>query len=262
MNCSIIIPVHNGWPFLRKCIDSIVDKTISEHQIVVVDDGSDDETAGHIRHLHELGKINKLIRNQTAQGFTNAVNRGLMCSGGYDYVCLLNSDTVVVTPYWIIDTMACGARSEKIGILGVLSNQATYQSVGKPVVPDEDVHKYGKFIVGSLAQCHPEISLVNGFAYFIKKSVLDKVGFLDEKTFPHYGSEDDYTLQAAAAGFKSVLADSVYVYHHNSQSYGKDKKHAMCVQYWNVLHDKWGKTLDDAVTQTVEATAYLREIKP
>jgi hypothetical protein len=116
--------------------------------------------------------------------------------------------------------------------------------------------------VGSLAQCHPEISLINGFAYFIKKSVLDKVGFLDEKTFPHYGSEDDYALQAYAAGFKGVLVDDAYVYHRGTESYAKDKKQEMCIQSWNVLHERWGKRLDDAVAQTVEATAYLREIKP
>ena len=185
-----------------------------------------------------------------------------MLSGGYDYVCLLNSDTVVVTPHWIIDTMVCGESNPKIGILGVLSNRATYQSVGRETVPDADIELYGKFVTAQLSQRHPEIALVNGFAYFIKKSVLDKIGFLDEKTFPHYGSEDDYSLQAYAAGFKGVLVDDVYVYHRGTESYAKDKKQEMCIQSWNVLHERWGKRLDDAVAQTVEATAYLREIKP
>ena len=258
MNCSIIIPVHNQLDMFKKCLASVLEKTISDHQIVVVNDGSDEETT---EYLKSMNTIDILIHNKKPQGFTGAVNRGILASSKFDYVCLLNSDAVVVTPYWIIDTMACGAKSEKIGILGVLSNCATYQSVGKDVVPEKDIAQYGKFVVGSLCQRHPELTLVNGFCYFIKRAVLDKVGFLDETTFPHYGSEDDYSLRADAAGFKGVLCDDVFVYHYSSQSYGQGPKHEMCVKYWNVLHDKWGKRLDDAVEQATAATQYLRQIK-
>lgn len=229
----------------------------------MVNDGSDRETTDFCQWLFNSKKINVLIHNQASSGFSQACNMGIAVSLDCGYVCLLNSDTVVVTPHWLTEVTTYGNCNDDIGVLGVLSNAATYQSVGMPSVPLHKVRQYGRNLIAPLAGRKPvEVDLVNGFAYFIKRAALNKVGLLDVNTFPHYGSEDDYSLRVKSVGLKLVIVNSVYIYHHGSQSYGMDEKNKMCLKYWNILKSKWGNTLELACQNTTQATAYLREIKP
>ena len=86
---------------------------------------------------------------------------------------------------------------------------------------------------------------VHGFCYFISKNLIDKIGLMDQEKFPHYGSEDDYSLKSIKAGFRNVIACNVLVKHKNNVSY-KEKVRADHVK--TALPDlisKWGKRYVD-----------------
>lgn len=85
---SIIIPCYNDWLYIDQAVNSAVNQTFLNKEIIVVDDGSDTKTKEVLKKL-EL-KITKLI-TQENQGQSRARNVGIKAAKG-DYILLLDSD--------------------------------------------------------------------------------------------------------------------------------------------------------------------------
>lgn len=249
INTDIVICVHNALEDVKLCISSVLVNTLYS-TIIIVDDGSESETQ---QYLHEVASDQSrvcLLRNETAIGYTKSANLGLKHSTG-SYVILLNSDTIVPAR-WLERLLMCANSSSEIGIVGPLSNAASWQSV------PELFNAQGEFMVNKLPtgytvdqvdaiveQSHdpvyPDICSVNGFCFLIKRSVMNAIGFLDEKEFPiGYGEEDDYCLRARKANIKLAIADDVYVYHAKSKTFGHDRRKLLSKKgYWS-LYRKHG----------------------
>lgn len=84
---SVIIPTYNrGW-IIKETIDSVLAQTFDSYELIVVDDGSDDNTS---EILDNYGNKIRIIR-QTNQGVSSARNRGIISSSG-KLIALLDSD--------------------------------------------------------------------------------------------------------------------------------------------------------------------------
>jgi GT2 family glycosyltransferase len=96
MLLSIIIPVYNSLKYTRKCLKSLLNVLyvdgISEYEIFVIDNASDDETAQYLKSLNIRGI--KSIFNKENLGYAKANNIGVNEAKG-KYVIFLNNDTVV-----------------------------------------------------------------------------------------------------------------------------------------------------------------------
>lgn len=84
---SVVIPVHNGARFLAEAIRSALDQTYPPHEVIVVDDGSDDASAA-IAASHKATVI-----RQPNRGVSAARNAGLAKASG-EYVALLDADDI------------------------------------------------------------------------------------------------------------------------------------------------------------------------
>lgn len=227
---TVVVCVHNAAFYAETAIDSVLHHTPKPYDLILVDDGSDNETkvlleAYAAEHAHI-----QLIRNEAAGGYTKAANLGLRASTS-DYTVLLNSDTIV-SPHWAEHIITCGESSTDIGIIGTLSNAATYQSV--PDVFDETGHwkqnelpgavtvaAYAAMVAEASLLAYPRLPVANGFCFTVKRKVVNAIGYLDEENFPRgYGEENDYCLRAADAGLEIAIADNAYVYHAVSKSFG------------------------------------------
>lgn len=91
---SIIIPVYNVKDYLDACVQSILDQTYSNYEIILVDDGSTDES-GHICDLWSQRDSRIVTIHKENGGASSARNRGLDAVSG-DYVLFLDSDD-----YWL-----------------------------------------------------------------------------------------------------------------------------------------------------------------
>lgn len=89
---GIVVPLYNKAPYVRKALESIVSQTYSDWELVVVDDGSKDESYSVAKqYLDEIGKSNCRIIQQQNAGVSTARNDGvamLDCK----YVCFLDAD--------------------------------------------------------------------------------------------------------------------------------------------------------------------------
>ena len=93
---SVLIPNWNGRCHLKECLDSVAKQTFQDFEIIMVDNGSSDESA---QYAHEICPTAKILELQKNIGFAAGVNRGIEVAQG-EYIVLLNNDTVV-DPYWL-----------------------------------------------------------------------------------------------------------------------------------------------------------------
>jgi len=90
IRASVIIPNWNGAEYLPGCLDSLWDQAAPDTEIIVVDNGSTDESMEILAKYPGI----KVIRNAENRGFAAAVNQGIQAMEGC-YAVLLNNDTVV-----------------------------------------------------------------------------------------------------------------------------------------------------------------------
>lgn len=95
MKVSIIVPVYNSAKYLRKCLDSLVNQTYSNIEIILVNDGSSDNSLDIIKE-YQKKYSNILVFSITNHGQGYARNLGLRKASG-DYIMFVDSDDYVST---------------------------------------------------------------------------------------------------------------------------------------------------------------------
>ncbi|WP_414526889.1 glycosyltransferase [Nodularia chucula] len=251
LNVDVIICVHNALEDVKKCLESVVRYSSMPYTIIIVNDGSQEETTQYLADFAHSQNVT-LIRNETAKGYTFAANQGLQKSKG-DYAILLNSDTIV-TPNWLDRIVACGESDPKIGIVGPLSNTASWQSIpeitengdwAENKLPSGMTVSYmGKLVADYSWRLYPRISFLNGFCLAIKRQTIASIGYFDEDTFgAGYGEENDYCLRAQKAGLQLAIADDTYIYHSQSRSYSHEKRKQLCDRADKALISKHGQQI-------------------
>ena len=254
---DVIVCVHNALEDVRRCLGSIIrHRSARLNKLILVNDGSDKETTSYLRQFVAEAQVEAaLLECSQRSGYTKAANRGLVANEA-EYAILLNSDTVV-TPGWIERLVACGKSDPSIGIIGPISNAATWQSVPERYSPHGD-WAVNELPLSSLDRIstifsilhsprYPRVPLVNGFCFAVKSTVIDAIGLLDEKLFPNgYGEENDYCLRAGKAGFSGAIADDCYLFHAKSRSYSHETRRELGGQARLILRQKYGAEVEKA----------------
>lgn len=248
---DVIVCVHNARERVERCLASVV-RTIHERdRLIIVDDGSDEKTRAFLEDLASRHGA-RLIAHEVARGYPRAANAGLRASTA-PWAILLNSDTEV-TAGWVDRMWAHGRRDGAIGLVGPLSNSAAWQSVPylnaggdwlSSRLPDGlTVDELGE-IVRRFEHASIPLPFLNGFCYMIRRAVIEQIGLLDEDGFgAGYGEEHDFSIRAAAAGWTSVVAGDVYVFHAGSQSYGHAARRSLVERGERALRAKHGPSVD------------------
>lgn len=244
---DIIVCVHNALEDVTACLNSVVRHTLPPYRLILVDDGSDAPTRDYLEEFARTqGAV--LIRNEQAGGYTRAANKGLAASDAA-WSVLLNSDTIV-TPYWLDRMVACGESYNRIGLVGPLSNAASWQSVPGVMRADGDweenplpqgmtLEEWAQTIATISPKVRPRVGFLNGFCLMIRKELRRAIGEFDEAAFgAGYGEENDYCLRASKAGYELVVADDAFVWHTQSRSYSHERRRELCERADKALHAK------------------------
>ena len=96
----------------------------------------------------------------------------------------------------------------------------------------------------------------------ISRSVIDRIGFLDDENFPvGYGEENDYCLRARDAGFRLAVADQCFVYHAKSRSFGSSSRASLARKGRQALLGKHGPERIDQGTSRLRESPVLRRMR-
>ncbi|MEG4583871.1 tetratricopeptide repeat protein [Microcoleus sp. MOSTC5] len=268
---DIVLCVHNAFEDVKECLTSIRLHTKVDYRLLIVDDGSQAETRDFLKSWVQEDSVATLFRNETARGYTKAANIGLRASNG-DYIILLNSDTIV-TPGWLEKLIECANSLKNIGIVGPLSNCASWQSI--PEIFDKNggwminnipegysLESLSDIVANVSDKAFPSVNFVNGFCYMIKRAVIDAIGWLDEESFPYgYGEENDFSIRARKAGFKLAIADHAYVYHSKSKSFGHERRQELSKQGSAAFKSKHPDINVKALTEEIKNNSALERLR-
>ncbi len=224
-NCSIIIPIFNAYDATKDAIESVIKYTdLKANKLILINDKSTDSRISSL--LKSYVSYATIIENDENLGFVKTVNKGMKLDD--NDVLLLNSDTEV-TKNWLQKIQHCAYIDDNIATVTPLSNNATLASVPKAFYPNNLPENYTLQEMGDLVEdCsyheYPEIPTGHGFCLFIKRNVLEIVGYFDEESFGKgYGEESDFCYRCFNYGFRHVLCDDVYIYHKESQSFSSSR---------------------------------------
>jgi glycosyltransferase involved in cell wall biosynthesis len=88
---SIVVATHNSGKYLEACLGSLISQTYENIQIIVVDDGSNDETGAILKRTADQDSRIKVIKNPRNRGIAYSRNRGIYSSDGA-YIAVLDAD--------------------------------------------------------------------------------------------------------------------------------------------------------------------------
>ena len=228
---SVVIVNYNVKHFIEQCLFSVL--KASENiacEVFVVDNNSVD---GSVTLIKEKFPQVNLIVNKTNTGFSVANNQALKIATG-EYVLLLNPDTVVQEDTFA-KILAFMDSHPDAGGLGVkmLDGQGNFAPESKRGLPTPEVafykmfgfsrffpksKRFGKYHLTYLSEDQlSEIDVMSGAFMLIRKTVLDKIGFLDE-TFFMYGEDIDLSYRIKKAGYKNYYFPDTQIIHYKGES--------------------------------------------
>ena len=234
MQLSVIIVNYNVKNLLRDCLLSVQKAAHSiDTEIIVVDNASSD---GSVEMLKAEFKYVNLIANTQNLGFSKANNQGIAQAQG-KYILLLNPDTLI-NKNTFDDCLNFSKQTNNCGGIGVkmldANNQFLKESKRGFPTPWASLCR-----LSFLNKLFPNSALLNGYYLghlsndenhqvevlagafiWIKKSIIDEIGGLDE-TYFMYGEDIDFSYRILQAGYHNYYLGTVTILHYKGESTDK-----------------------------------------
>ena len=255
----VVIPSFNRADDLIACLDSLLNAGISEAQILVVDNHSQDNTAELLERCHPGVQVRYLDENLGATGASN-IGFSMALSQGATHVLRFDSDTIV-DPGFILPLMDAIQKGPDIGV--VAPKIYYYDPPKKIWYAGTDSHPFHFGAIHS--QRNQEDSHKNsqarsvdyawGAAMLIKAEVLRKIGGFDEDFFIYY-EEIDFCLRLREMGYRILFVPEAVIWH----KVGSAASSAFTAHHWNrskmLLFRKHARNLIHLAALVVYALAY------
>jgi hypothetical protein len=220
---AIILVNWNQYDDTAECLRSLLQITYQDRQIIVVDNGSVDDSAGRL--AHDFPNI-ELIRNERNLGFAGGNNVGIAAAlrAGADAGLLLHNDTTVA-PDFLDQLVKVAWDDPQVGAVGpkiyyyskpeVIWFAGGYISrwTGRTYHPAINQLDCGQF------DQMQEVDFLTGCAILVKREVIEKVGSLDIDYFNNF-EDVDWSLRMRRLGYKLLYVPGSKIWHKWSVSFG------------------------------------------
>lgn len=215
----IILLNWHGWRDTIACLDSLAMLDYPNHRVLVVDNGSTDDSVARIRAAQPEVPIIETGRNLGFSGGCNVGIRRVMDEGA-DYVWLLNNDTMIDSQ--ALTAMVAVAEADPgVGAVGsvlyYLDNPKEIQAWGGGRVCFWSGRARHHLAPVSSARLH----YLTAASVLLRRRALEEVGLLDEKTFFMYWEDTDFSFHLRKAGWSLAVADQSMVLHREHAATGK-----------------------------------------
>lgn len=251
---SIIIPTRDREPILRRCIDSILEKTdYAPLEIVIIDNGSTEPaTRDYFASLGQESMV-RIIASPGEFNYSKLNNLGVREARG-EIVALLNNDLEVIDRHWLGEMVSHALRPE-IGAVGarLWYPNDTIQHAGVILGAGgigNHAHAGLRDEPGYFSRAHlvQNFSAVTGACIVLRKDVYEKAGGLDETNLAVAFNDVDFCLRLTTAGYRIVWTPHANLYHHESMSRGFEdttEKRGRFLAEVDYMRRTWGDRLEN-----------------
>ncbi len=219
----IVICVYNRIEYTKNCLDSLRKQSYRDFKVIVVDHGSTDGTYQVLKDKYPEIILLKGDENLWWAGATNlGVKKALeLSNSANDYILTLNNDLIVIEEYLqelinialseepcVVGSVSVNIKNpSKVAFAGLKWNKITakYSRPKEFTENYSDLIKKGSFI---------KTDLLPGRGTLIPIHIFNTIGLFDEKNFPHYAADDDYSLRSRKLGYKLLVATKAVVKSH------------------------------------------------
>jgi GT2 family glycosyltransferase len=211
----IVVLNWNGIKDTKKCLDSLLNQTYPNFKILVVDNGSVDESLTILREIEKKNENITIVANKKNLGFAGGVNAGITYAIGKDYdaVALFNNDATA-DKEWLSELVKGSKQKDTSVVTGLLLHEngktidstGDYYSVwGMPFPRNRGDNTLGASESGFVFSG-------SGGASLYKTSLFKEIGLFDKSFFAYY--EDlDVSFRTQLAGHKVYYTDKAIAYH-------------------------------------------------
>ena len=228
---ALICVTRNQAELLSATIESILRSTPEqEYDLYVIDNASTDGTRDVLSSFQQNHLVH--VRNNRNLNWVKGVNQGLELTRGYQYVTLLNSD-IQVGPGWLSRMLAIMEEHPQVGAVGPLTSTPRdwqfYDNVRQlhpllnlPPLGDIDRNDV-QSMQSAISDCHwgfqADTGMLAFFCTLIRRSVIDRIGYLDEDFNELFlGDDDEFCHRLTSSGFLLGLSSNTYVAHRSGSA--------------------------------------------
>lgn len=207
MKVTVIIPTYNVENYIVQCLQSVINQSLEDIEMLVIDDGSSDRTVEVIKGLAEKDQRIKLLVNEQNSGPAHSRNRGIKEAGG-EYVAFLDSDD-----WWAENRLKeMIEASEQLGGDMVCDDQMLIDDYNP--VPWGTVYSNGGFQVTKPTKFSAAdfIHKNMGLKPIIKTAFLQKYDILFNESL-RYGEDYLFFLDCLLHGAEAYLLPDAFYYY-------------------------------------------------
>lgn len=213
---AIVVLNWNGGDDTIACLDSLAGLDYPEIAVIVVDNGSADDSVARIRAAKPQVRMIETGKNLGFGGGCNVGMRAAIADGA-DYVWLINNDATVATDA-LTELVHVAEKDERIGAVGsVIFDQGQRDRV--------QLWGGGKVNLWTGASRHRRtpgrVDFISGASALIRSRALKEVGFFDDASFFMYWEDTDLGFRLRKGGWKLAVAEKSRVWHEESSSLGR-----------------------------------------
>lgn len=225
---SIVIPSKDNPELLSRCVYSIMEHTTVPYELLIVDNGSNEEnrrkTQALVDEINEGDISAKYIYQEMPFNMARMNNMGAACANG-EMLLFLHDDVVVRKDAWL-SHLSEKAKLPYVGAVGVkllYPSSNVIQHAGIVSVADGPVYKlqykrndevwyygFNKGVRNVLA--------VSGACIMIRSDVFGEVGGFDEEHFPDIFTNVDFCYRVFEKGYYNVVRNNMYLYYYDPVS--------------------------------------------
>lgn len=205
---SVIIPVYNTEQYLAECLDSVINQTLKEIEIIIVNDNSPDNSMSIIRQYAERNSNIIVIDKPMNEGVGKARNDGIAAATG-EFVCFMDSDDLYSNEM-VLEKLYNAAKENKVKVVAGrkenLYNDGKVELLSNPII-EYDVEFYQQGILS-----YSDFQYDYGYQCYIfsRQMIID-----NNISFPRYSRFQDppFFVKAMYAAEKYYFIDEpVYRY--------------------------------------------------
>lgn len=251
---SIIIPTRDGYEDIKKCVDSIIEKTkYDNYEIIIADNGTTDLRTLELFERYKKNEKILIERIDIPFNYSRINNIAVNRANG-KYLLFLNNDTEVITEDWL-DKMVSYAQFDDIGAVGAklyypdntIQHAGVILGLGGAAGHGHHTFPRGDFGYFGRLEINCNYSAVTAACMMVKVSDFEMVSGFNENLTVAF-NDVDLCLKLLEKGKRNVWLHGVELYHFESKSRGlentveKQKRFSEETQY---MYDKWGELIED-----------------